>query len=48
MNEKKIAEFKGQFEDDAYVEALPDQEQEMEVHREAVRVIEFLRELIKI
>lgn len=45
MNEKKIAEFQGQFEDAAYVESLPVQEQEMELHREAVRVIEFLREL---
>lgn len=45
MNEKKIAEFQGQFEDAAHVESLPGQEQEMEVHREAVRMIEFLREL---
>lgn len=45
MNETKIAEFQGQFEDAAYVETLPGQEQEMELHKEAVRLIEFLREL---
>jgi len=45
MNDTKIAEFKAQFENAAYVETLPDQEQEMAVHREAVRMIEFLREL---
>ena len=48
VNEKKIAEFQGQFEDAAQVESLPGQEQEMEVHREAVRMIEFLRELKKL
>lgn len=47
MNGTKIAEFKAQFEDAAYVEELPAQEQEMELHREAVRMIEFLRELKK-
>lgn len=45
MNGAKIAEFKGQFDDAAYVETLPGQEQEMELHKEAVRVIEFLRAL---
>ena len=45
LNDTKIAEFKGQFEDAAYVETLSGQEQEMELHKEAVRVIEFLREL---
>lgn len=48
MNGTKIAEFKGQFEDAAQVETLSDQEQEMELQREAVRVIEFLRELKKL
>lgn len=45
LNGKKIAEFKGQFENAAYVESLPGQEQEMELQKEAVRMIEFLREL---
>lgn len=45
VNETKIAEFKGQFDDAAYVESLTGQEQEIELHKEAVRVIEFLREL---
>lgn len=48
MNDTKIAEFTGQFEDAGYVKTLPDQEQEMELHREAVRLIEFLRELIRL
>lgn len=48
MNGTKIAEFKGQFEDAAYVESLPGQEQEMELQKEAVRIIEFLRELKKL
>lgn len=45
MNETKIAEFKGQFEDTGRMESLSDPEQEMELHKEAVRIIEFLREL---
>ncbi len=45
MNETKVAEFQAQFEDADYVETLPGQEQEMETHKEAVRIIEFLREL---
>ena len=48
MNDTKIAEFTGQFEDAGYVKTLPDQEQEIELHREAVRLIEFLRELIRL
>ena len=48
MNDTKIAEFTGQFEDAGSVKTLPDQEQEMELHREAVRLIEFLRELIRL
>lgn len=45
MNETKIAEFKGQFKDTGHMESLSDPEQEMELHKEAVRIIEFLREL---
>ncbi len=45
VNGTKIAEFKGHFENPAYVEGLPAQEQEMELQKEAVRVIEFLRKL---
>lgn len=45
VNGTKIAEFKGHFENPAYVEGLPAQEQEMELQKEAVRLIEFLRKL---
>ena len=48
MNGTKIAEFMAQFQDAARVETLPRQEQEMELQREAVRIIEFLRELKKL